>query len=157
MGYYTRHIIRIINQYNTRRNLKILLKKISEISNYDFIIVGSKICDDNYNGGYGAKWYGVRFDMMKVSNLLPDLRIQVKGKGEDGEMWQLIYENGFEEAMNLDEFSDDDESDFFEDSFSNYISGSASEEEEESEEEEDGNDNAFENLEQELENIKIYK
>ena len=57
MGYCTLHKIRIINQYNTKKNLETLLEKISEIANYDFIIVGNVIIDTNYNGGCGSKWY----------------------------------------------------------------------------------------------------
>ena len=57
MGYYTLHRIRIINEYNTKNNLEIIRKTIKNFSRYEFNIIGSTICDDSWNEGYGAKWY----------------------------------------------------------------------------------------------------
>ena len=101
--------LRIINEYNSKRNLAILLKKIKEISDYDFAIVGDKITDITWNTPSGAKWYSCRNDMRVVSRVLPELVIQVKGKGEEGEVWEYIYENGYEEGGtdDLEDFSDD--------------------------------------------------
>ena len=109
MGYYTRHIIRIINEYDSKRNLAILLKKIKEISDYGFTIEGDKITDFTWNDLSGAKWYSCRSDMRVVSRDLPELVIQVKGKGEEGKVWEYIYENGYEEGgtEDLEDFSDD--------------------------------------------------
>ena len=158
MGYYTRHIIRIINEYDSKRNLGILLKKIKEISNYDFSIVGNKITDIYWNDSCGSKWYGCRSDMRAVSRDLPELVIQVKGKGEEGEVWEYIYENGYEEGGtdDLEDFSDDyDVIDYSEvinyDEAVNDLSGS----ELFIEEEDNNNQGEVINFEEELKEIEI--
>jgi len=65
MGYYTLHIISIINKYNNTRNLEKLNEVIEEVTEYCFRIdyYGGFIIDDNYNSGYGSKWYSFREDI----------------------------------------------------------------------------------------------
>ena len=95
MGYYTKHRIRIINEYNTEENLEELKEYIEKISGYSFDISGEVIYDD------GIKWYECKNNMCAVSRFLPDYEIQVKGKGENGEVWEIIckdgdyYDNGY--------------------------------------------------------------
>ena len=158
MGYYTLHKIRIINQYNTKKNLDILLEKISEIANYDFIIVGNVIIDTNYNGGCGSKWYDFRRDMFKISEELPELEIKVNGKGEDeGDIWEYIYKDGEEWGGYCDSFSDIDEEPHFEEENENnqlsYNNGEMSEDI--AEEFEMGNIGNILGIEEEFQDIKI--
>ena len=132
MGYYTLHKIRIINQYNTKKNLEALVEKIHEIADYYFLIVGNVIVDTNCNGGCGSKWYDCRSDMITISEELPELEIQVNGKGEDeGDIWEYIYKNGNEWGGYCDSFSDIDEEPHFEEENENnqlsYNNGEMSE------------------------------
>ena len=108
MGYFTKHKIRIINEYNTKRNLKLLLKRLIEITNYTFIISGNTIHDIHscLNFGNGCKWYDCRRDMELISMEFPQFEIQIKGLGEEGEIWEEIYHNGDVEYIDCDEFSD---------------------------------------------------
>ena len=95
MGYYTLHRIRIINQYNTEENLKILLDYIEKISGYSFHISDSVIkdySDEEFDEGH--KWYDCQDNMEAVSKFFPQFEIQVKGKGECGEIWEMIFKNG---------------------------------------------------------------
>ena len=89
MGYYTLHKIKIVNKdYNTRENLNKLLDVIEKISGYTFYITGSTIADfKNIEEDWGTKWYECRHDMEGASRFLPELEIQIKGKGEEGEVW----------------------------------------------------------------------
>ena len=158
MGYYTLHKIRIINQYNTKKNLETLLEKISEIANYDFIIVGNVIIDTNYNGGCGSKWYDFRRDMFKISEELPELEIKVNGKGEDeGDIWEYIYKDGEEWGGYCDSFSDIDEEPHFEEENENnqlsYNNGEMSEDI--AEEFEMGDIGNILGIEEEFQDIKI--
>ena len=158
MGYYTLHKIRIINEYNTKKNLIILLKKIDEISGYGFEIVGSTIFDSNSNGGSGSKWYHCRGDMIKVSEELPELEIQVIGKDEEGEIWEYIYKNGFEHRGDSRYFSDvDEESNFEEENENNQLSDYEEEEENEENEENELEENNLDELgiEEQFQDIKI--
>ena len=160
MGYYTLHKISIINEYNTERNLEILSNKILEISGYGFGIVGSVIYDSSYNSGYGSKWYNCRADMRLVSEELPELEIRVVGKGEEGEVWEYIYENGYEYGGDCSSFSDVDEEPHFEEENDNnrlhYYEEEIEEDiEEESEEEENYLDNGV--IEEEDKRIIIRK
>ena len=123
MGYYTLHKIRIINAYNTKKNLLLLLEKIKEVSGYIYEIVGTVIFDSSWDSGLGSKWYNCRSDMAIISQKLPELKIQVKGKGEDGKMWEYIYENGNEYERDCEDFSDiDEEPDFEEENENNQLS-----------------------------------
>ncbi len=88
MGYYTKHRIRIINEYNTEENLEELKDYIEKISGYSFSLSGGVIYDD------GIKWYDCKDNMHAVSRFLPDYEIQVKGKGENGEVWEIICKDG---------------------------------------------------------------
>ena len=56
MGYYTKHKIRIINEYNTKKNLNVLLNRLIAMTNYNFIITGSTIHDihSGLNDGIGC-------------------------------------------------------------------------------------------------------
>ena len=157
MGYYTLHKIRIINQYNTKKNLDILLEKISEIANYDFIIVGNVIIDTNYNDGYGSKWYDFRRDMFKISEELPELEIKVNGKGEDeGDIREYIYKDGEEWGGYCDSFSDiDEEPHFEEENENNQLSYNNGEMSEDIAEEFERNIGNILGIEEEFQDIKI--
>ena len=110
MGYYTIHKIKIINGYNTRENFNRLVNVITEICDFDFKIVGSVLIDSNE---YGSKWYNCEKEMLQVSLILPKYKIKIKGKGEEGEIWERIYKNGLIEEDYVKTFSDSDEvSDF---------------------------------------------
>ena len=88
MGYYTKHRIRIINEYNTEENLEELKKIIEKISGYTFYLSDGVIYDDEH------KWYECKSNMVAVSIFFPDYEIQVKGKGEEGEVWESIFKDG---------------------------------------------------------------
>ena len=140
MGYYTKHKIRIINEYNTKKNLKILLNRQIAMTSYSFIITGSTIHDihSGLNDGIGCKWYSCARDMELISRVFPELKIQIKGLGEDGEMWERIYHNGCIQKYYCDEFSDiDDEADFKKETENNQLFSEDEEEEEEEEENEE--------------------
>ena len=87
MGYYTYHRIRILNEYNTKENLEKLKEYIEKLSGYSFEISGSVI----YGGS--IKWYECRYQMEMISQFFPEYEIQVKGKGEDGVIWEIIYKD----------------------------------------------------------------
>ena len=141
MGYRTLHAIRITNKYNTRKNLEKLLKLTQIISGYSFDIKGSTIVDFSDTDDYCYKWYECLSDMEKVSKLLPKLKINICGKGqEEGDEWSYIFKNG--ERYDSDEMFIEDEydSDFNEETESNHcsiISLSSSENEIDNEEDED--------------------
>ncbi len=112
MSYFTIHKIKIINQYNTKKNVKTLLDIIKKISGYDgFDIIGSTITDIRYNG---HKWYECEHDMKAATRFLPGYEIRVKGKGDNGETWEYQFKNGFGYRNDYTEFSDpeDELSDF---------------------------------------------
>ena len=71
MGYHTKHAIRIINNYNTRSNLKKLNRVIKLVSEYSFDIKGSTLVDFSSLDYCGFKWYEYENDMRIVSKLLP--------------------------------------------------------------------------------------
>ena len=135
MGYRTLHTIRIINKYNTKRNLKKLRRVIEIISDYSFNIKGSTIIDFSDTDDYCYKWYECLSDMEKVSKLLPQLEINICGKGEEeNDEWSYIFKNGkrydSDEMFNKNEY----DSDFNEETESNHcyiISCSSSEGEDE--------------------------
>ena len=104
MGYYTYHRIRIINEYNTKENLEELKEYIEKISGYYFDISGSVIYDDAH------KWYNCQNNMKAVSQFFPKYEIQVKGKGEEGEIWEIIFKDG-EYYYNSNTSFSDNESD----------------------------------------------
>ena len=89
MGYYTKHRIRIINEYNTEENLIKLKELIEKISGYTFHISGEVITDYD-----GYKWYECENNMEAVSRFLPEFEIQVRGKGEEGEIWEKVFQDG---------------------------------------------------------------
>ena len=105
MGYITYHRIRILNEYNTEENLEELKEYIEKISGYSFNISESIIYDDGY------KWYECKNNMIAVSKFLPDFEIQVKGKGEEGEIWEIIFKDGDYNYYYNNSFTDDNESD----------------------------------------------
>ena len=112
MGYYTIFIIKIVNKYNTRKNLEKLLDLILKISGYSaFDIVGSTITDFRNDG---HKWYEWDHDMLGISRLLPKFEISVKGKGEEGETWEYAFKNGESYSYYSGEFEEPDEkTDFY--------------------------------------------
>ena len=117
MGYYTIHVIRIINKYNTRKNIKLLRLVVEKISGYSFRQKGSFLFDSY---GDGRKWYGCYGDMIKISRKLPDLEIQIFGKGEDEEdEWNHIFKNGEDISCGTKFIEPDDNSDYCEETESN--------------------------------------
>ena len=131
MGYYTLHAIRIINNYNTVKNLKNLLWVLERLSKYYLGIIGKVITDYFYHD-YGTKWYGINNDMIIASRMFPKFKSQVKGKGEDGIMWERIYKDG-----ELIEKNDNPIDDFYECEGNPDISYEEIEDEEEKEEKEE--------------------
>ena len=121
MGFPTLHEIRIINKYNTRRNLEILNHVIKKVSGHHFDIIGSALT--NYNKG-GFEWCNVTDDMMKVSKLLPQFQIQIQRKEENGVIWNYIYKNKDAVYFDFNDFSEepDSNSDFCEEIKSNHCS-----------------------------------
>ena len=108
MGYYTMHKIRIINEYNTPRNLE-LLKVITErVSEYHLEIEDGAIIDYASNA-YGTKWYGCLREMRLVSTVFPEFLIQFKGKGEEHEIWEFRIQNGISTSVDCTSFSDDED------------------------------------------------
>ena len=96
MGYYTLHRIRIINEYNTKKNLEKLNEYIKKISGYSFYISGSVLKDySNEEYDEGSKWYDCEKNMKAVSRFFPGFEIQVRGKGEEGEIWEMTFKDGF--------------------------------------------------------------
>ena len=109
MGYYTLHRIRIINKYNTKKNFEILGEYIRKISGYIFHIYGSVLKDySDKESDEGNKWYDYEDDMKEVSRLFPHFEIQLKGKGEEGEICEKIYKDGYSYFNNPSVFSDPD-------------------------------------------------
>ena len=103
MGYYTLFRIRIINKYNTKENLEELKGYIEKISGYTFDISGSVIYSNE------IKWYSSKYHMKLVSQFFPEYEIQLKGKGEEGEVWEVIFKDG-EYNINDNPIFYDDES-----------------------------------------------
>ena len=123
MGYTTQHAIRIINKYNTRKNLAKLRRAIKIISNCFFETKGSTLVDFSYVDDIGYKWYDCLSDMRKISRLLPKLEIEICGKGEEeGDEWCFIYKNG-KQYISTDMFIESEyDSDFNEETESNHCS-----------------------------------
>ena len=141
MGYRTLHAIRITNKYNTRKNLKKLLRLIKIISGYSFKIKGSTIVDFSSTDDYCYKWYECLSDMEKVSKLLPKVEISICGKGEEeGDEWSYVFKNGGKYDSGEMFIEDEYDSDFNEETDSNHcsiISLSSSENENYNDDEED--------------------
>ena len=109
MGYYTLHRIRIINEYNTQENLEELKDIIEKISEYSFHLNDGVITDYlDEEKDMGRKWYDCNKDMRAVSRFVPDFLIQVKGKGEEDEIWEFTFQNGLEIEKYCTSFSDDE-------------------------------------------------
>jgi hypothetical protein len=110
MGYYTLHIIRIINKYNNYRNLEKLKEVIEEVTDYGFRIDYDLqyIIDDNYNCGYGSKWYSFDDDIYEISKRLPKFKILVEAEEENGNTWERTVKGGYGSSR---DFSDEDSSD----------------------------------------------
>ena len=120
MGYYTLHRIRIINEYNKEKNLEKLREYIQKISGISFYMFGSILKDySNEECDEGTKWYEYEHDMIAVSKFLPGFEIQVKGKGEEGEIWERIYKDGYS-------YSNEDEPSIFSDPDPGFVSDSNS-------------------------------
>ena len=123
MGYYTIHAIRITNKYNTRKNLKKLLKLTGIISGYSFDIKGSTIVDFSNTDDTGSKWYECLSDMAKVSKLLPKLEINICGIGEEeNDEWSYIFKNGVRYDSSEMFIKDEYDSDYNEETDSNHCS-----------------------------------
>ena len=119
MGIYTRHVIRIINEYNTRKNLGLLWKALRKTTNYLFTKVGSAITDANEEG---YKWYHFHDDMVEISEKYPKFEISIMGRSEEGKEWSFIYQNGEQFHSELMFEEPDDESDFYDETESNHCS-----------------------------------
>ena len=131
MGYYTLHRIRIINAYNTEENLTKLMECIEKISGLSFQKYGSVLKDyKDEEIDLGYSWYECENNMIAVSKFLPELEIQVKGKGEEGEIWEMIFKDGYSYSNDPSIFSDPD-SGFVSDPDLDYSSNSYSDSEEE--------------------------
>ena len=139
MGYRTLHAIRITNKYNTRKNLNKLLKLIKIISSHSLDINGSTIVDFTSIDDYCYKWYECLSDMEKVSKLLPKLKINICGKGEEeDDEWSYIFKNGKRYESSEMFIKNKYDSDFNEETESNHcsiISLSSSDDDEEDEDE----------------------
>ena len=100
-----------------------------------FYISGSVLKDySNEEYDEGSKWYEYENDMREVSRHFPDFEIQVKGKGEEGEIWERIFKDGFSY------FNDDNPSIFSDPDtgfFSDFNSGSDNEPNSDSDSEEE--------------------
>ena len=134
----TLHTIKIINKYNTRSNLKKLLRLIKVVSGYSFDIKGSTINDfERTTTNYRWMFYDCYHDIRKISKLLPKLKIQICGKEEnEGNEWSYIFKNGKESKTTEIFIESDFDSDFNEETESNHcsiVSCSSSEYEEEKE------------------------
>ena len=134
MGYYTLHKISIVNKYNTPKNLEKLWDVVKNVSGYEFKIFDSYLIDENWNSGYGSKWYSFNDDIFEISEELPKFKIFVEAEEENGNTWEICVKGGHEV------FFDCEESDSGENDKSNE-----DEEEEESDNENDANeaDNNF--------------
>jgi hypothetical protein len=109
MGYYILHRIRIINAYNTEENLTKLMECIEKISGLSFQKYGSVLKDyKDEEIDLGYSWYECENNMIAVSKFLPELEIQVKGKGEEGEIWEMIFKDGYSYSNDPSIFSDPD-------------------------------------------------
>ena len=114
MGYYTLHKISIINKYNNPRNLEKLNEVIKEITKYCFRIYDDEyIIDDNYNDGFGSKWYSFNDDIYIISEILPTLKILVEAEEENGNTWKRIVKNGYdsssEDSSDIEEEDEENE------------------------------------------------
>ena len=89
--------------------MEILLDYIEKISGYSFHIFDSVI-KDYYDEEYdeGHKWYDCQDNMEAVSKFFPQFEIQVKGKGECGEIWEMIFKNGNSYSNEPSNFSESD-------------------------------------------------
>ena len=110
MGYYTLHRIRIINKYNNYRNLEKLKEVIEEVTDYDFRIDYDLqyIIDDNYNCGYGRRWYSFDDDIYEISKRLPKFKILVEAEEENENTWEITVKGGYGSSR---DFSDEDSND----------------------------------------------
>ena len=147
MGYYTLHKIRIINKYNTTRNLQRLIDVIEEVTKYTFRLDDySYLIDDDWNSGYGTKWYTFHDDIYVISKKLPKLKILVEAKEENGNTWEVIVQGGHTSSY----YSRDDESDNESDESSEMLE-EEDENTDENEEEEEEENNLI--IEEEFEDI----
>ena len=118
MGHYTLHKIRIINKYNSYKNLERLWKIVKNVSGYIFNINASYLIDDNLNGGEGAKWYDFRYDIYEISEKLPKFKILVEAKKDDGNTWEICVKGGHE-VFDYEESESEENEDSNEDEDSN--------------------------------------
>ena len=115
MGYYTLHKISIINKYNNIKNLEKLCDVIKNVSGYEFEIFDSYLFDENWNAGYGCKWYNFNNDIFKISEKLPKFKIFVEAKEENGNTWEICVKGGHEVSYNCEESNSDENDDSNED------------------------------------------
>ena len=108
MGYYTLHRIKIINEYNSKENLEKLEEIMEKITEYTFYLSDDDLVLTDYNedNRIGTKWYECEKEMRAVSRFLPEFLIQVKGKGQNGEIWIFQFQDGAQYEEEFDLFTD---------------------------------------------------
>ena len=84
MGYYTKHIVRLLPaEYATKEHYKTLATLIEDNSGYgDWTYTGRGISDRKWNSGDGCKWYNLEKDMEIVSVAFPEFTIEIDCIGE---------------------------------------------------------------------------
>lgn len=92
MGYYTDYSITVTGADNANQMIKIV-KEIEDgyVSNYG-------ISDDGTSAEFemnDTKWYGWKEDCVRVSNIYPNITIDIDGKGEEhGDLWKARVRKG---------------------------------------------------------------
>lgn len=124
MGYYTKHIVRIIPFCEDAVvDKELYLKLAHTIEKYTgyghWTYINDSINDRKWNGGSGTKWYEIRETLHRIAKELPNIRIRVDCVGEgyfyswDDEYYEPPYSyevcNGEFEFV---EYSEDMISDF---------------------------------------------
>ena len=84
MGYYTKHIVRLLPAENaSKEHYKMLAALIEDNSGYDYwTYTGKGISDYRWNDGNGCKWYDLEKNMEVVSAAFPEFIIEVDCIGE---------------------------------------------------------------------------
>ena len=162
MGYYTLLKISIINKHNNIKNLEKLSKVVEDVSNYDFRLEHnyydekeSFLIDENWNGGYGTKWYSFGRDIFEISERLPKLVILVEAKEENGRTWKMAVKGGDYYDSDTNEGEKDEDSEEDEENEDNEENEVDEENVQEDDEEEIINNNNSIGIEQIFQEMKI--
>lgn len=97
MGYYTNYSLSVLNDRGA--DLTILKNELNEKFGEDLI-------DDN-GETEEIKWYSWEEDMLELSKKYPDMLIEIRGDGEEGDdFWEARFKDGQEEyhAMQMPQF-----------------------------------------------------